>query len=41
MEFVIFDTMRISYVTMRYNAKQGITGHNFAVVSLATSLELV
>ena len=34
MEFVIFDTRRISYVTMKYNAKQGIAGHNFAVIPL-------
>ena len=41
MEFVILDTKRISYITMRYNAKQEIAGHNFAVSPFATSLELV
>ena len=41
MEFVIIDTRRISYINMRYNAKQGIKSHNFAVIPFATSLELV
>ena len=41
MEFVNIDTNRIMYVTMKYNVKQRIAGHNFAVIRLATSLELV
>lgn len=41
MEFVNIDTKRIMYVTMKYNVKQWVTGHNFAVIRLATSLELV
>ena len=41
MEFVNIDINRIMYVTMKYDVKQRIAGHNFAVIRLATSLELV
>lgn len=41
MEFVDIDTKRIMYVTMKYNVKQRVAGHNYAVIRLATSMELV
>ena len=41
MEFVNIDTYRIMYVTMKYYVKQRIAGHNFSVIRLVTSLELV
>ena len=39
MEFVNIDTTRIMYVTMKYNVKQRVAGHNFVVIRLATPLE--
>ena len=41
MEFVNIDIRRIMYATMKYNVKQRIAGHNFSVIRLTTSLELV
>lgn len=40
MEFVNIDTSRIMYISMKYNTKQQVAGHNFVVVRLVTSSEL-